>query len=565
MTTTPIRKTHVAPLGDIVALKRRLLDDKLLTADQIASVERDAHDNNLPLSTALVRTGQISVEQITQILATVVGLPYVNIRHYTIERDVLNLIPERFARQFQVMPLFRIEDILTVALADPRNSIAISTMDSLLRLHIQVELVLSSEEGITRAIDEWYSLGEGRKALIAELADEVVQALPVESSEYQGTVGGIRLARAAEEAPIVRIVNSYIAQAMLEGASDVHWETKQEHMLVRFRIDGCLYNRGQVPRELAAPIVSRIKILSGLNIAQRRVPQDGRVSIAIRNGRIDIRTSTIPSLYGENVVLRILDKRRGIPELVQLGLSTEDVATLRGVLTLTSGMVLAAGPTGSGKTTTMFAAIAGMNADEQNIMTIEDPIEYEIAGIVQSQVDVKAGATFATTLRAMLRQDPDVIYVGEIRDLETAEIAVRAALTGHLVLSTVHTKDAVGTIRRLRDIGVGPAVIGDVVRCAFSQRLVRRICAECGGAGCNACSDSGYRGRIGLYEIMLVDQDVKRLIAEDAPEETLTSAARKAGMRSLREDGARKVADGITTMEEVQRMLTIDKVLTEPC
>jgi type II secretory ATPase GspE/PulE/Tfp pilus assembly ATPase PilB-like protein len=403
-------------------------------------------------------------------------------------------------------------------------------------------------------------VGEARKALVEDLADELKQTVRIETAEYKGQISKLRLAKEAEEAPIVRIVNSYIAQAMLEGASDIHLEPKKDHLLVRLRIDGLLYNRDKLPSKLIAPITSRIKILSGLDISQRKVPQDGRVGIIIRDRLIDIRTSTIPSLYGENVVLRILDKSKGVPTLSGLGFSIEDLNRFKKVLKSSNGIILATGPTGSGKTTTICSAISSMSTEDKNIMTIENPIEYEIEGIVQSQIDINAGVTFANTLRALLRQDPDIIYVGEIRDLETAKIAVQAALTGHLVLSTLHTNDAIATVTRLRDIGIEPGLISDVLKCSFAQRLVRKICTQCKGTGCNFCGDIGFRGRVGIYEILHVNRDIRLLIANNASEDEIRDAARKFGMKSLYEDALLKVEEGITTLEEMQKVITMDEI-----
>ncbi len=347
---------------------------------------------------------------------------------------------------------------------------------------------------------------------------------------------------------------------MLEGASDIHLEPRDGSMVVRFRVDGYLYTRDLIPAELIPPITSRIKIMSGLDIAKSRVPQDGRVGFMIGNKNIDIRASTMPSMYGENVVLRILDKSRGVPSLSELGFSAEALITFKGVIRATKGLILATGPTGSGKTTTICSTINAIRREDKNVMTVEDPIEYIIEGIVQSQVSLKGGVTFADALRSVLRQDPDIIYIGEIRDSETAEIAVRAALTGHLVLSTLHTRDAIGTIARLRDMGIEAGLISDALTCSFAQRLVRKICVQCKGAGCDFCRNMGYKGRIGMYEVMHVNRDIRRLIANNASEDEIRDAARKLGMKSIYDDGLLKAQEGITTLEEVQKVITVDEI-----
>ena len=550
--------SNVVNIRDRINLKQILIDDKLVTEEKLKSAEMSAQSDNVPLMKALIKSGYVTDEQLTRIIGEKLKIPYVNIRNYTIERDILELIPEKSARHYQVIPLFKIENVLTVAMSDPRNIIDIDDITRI--VGSKVEVVISSEESIRFAIDQWYGVGEARKALVEDLADELKQTVQIETTEYKGQISKLRLAKEAEEAPIVRIVNSYIAQAMLEGASDIHLEPKKDHLLVRLRIDGLLYNRDKLPIKLIAPITSRIKILSELDITQRKVPQDGRVGIIIRDRLIDIRTSTIPSLYGENVVLRILDKSKGVPTLSGLGFSTEDLNRFKKVLKSSNGIILATGPTGSGKTTTICSAICSMNTENKNIMTIENPIEYEIEGIVQSQIDINAGVTFANTLRALLRQDPDIIYVGEIRDLETAQISVQAALTGHLVLSTLHTNDAIGTITRLRDIGIEAGLIGDVLKCSFAQRLVRKICTQCKGTGCNFCSDIGFRGRVGIYEILHVNRDIRLLIANNASEDEIRDVARKFGMKSLYEDALLKVEEGITTFEEMQKVITMDEI-----
>jgi type IV pilus assembly protein PilB len=504
-------------------------------------------------------------------------IPYVSIGNYTIDREVLDLIPEKIARRYKIIPLFKIEDVLTVAMSDPLDIISIDDISRV--AGCKVEAVISSNESINVAINQWYGIGNARTELIEQLAEEFkeTEREEEEKGQYAKEITEIRLKKEAAEPPIVKLVNSYIAQAILEDASDIHLEPKKDALVVRFRIDGFLYTRHRLPIKLVNRITSRIKIMSGLDITKRRIPQDGRMGLIVRDRSIDIRTSIFPTMYGENIVLRILDKTKGVPTLSELSLSDEDLKTFKKAIKATKGIILATGPTGSGKTTTIYSFINALNKEDKNIMTIEDPIEYEIDGIVQSNIDPKAGVTFANAIRSILRQDPDIIYVGEIRDIETAEIAVRAALTGHLVLSTLHTNDAVGAITRLIDIGVETGLIGSVLNCSFAQRLVRKICPRCKeeyqpdesllkslelsldtkffkGEGCEVCAGIGYRGRIGIFEIVVINRDISGLIAKKASEDEIKEVARRQGMKTLFENGLLKAKEGITALEEVMRV-----------
>lgn len=555
-------------------LKQALVKEGLLRQEQLRSAEIMAQQEHVTLATVLIKSGFMTEEQLASFIGEKVHIPYVDLNKYAIDRKVLDLIPVKTARYYRIIPIFMIEDVLTIAMADPLNIIAFDEI-----AHVagcKIEPVIASGQSVEVAIDHWYGMGDARQSLIDRLAEEFQEQEQDDTRRYGRELTEIRLRKDASEPPIVKLVNSYIAQALLEGASDIHLEPKRDSMAIRFRIDGFLYPRHQLPSPLIPKVTSRIKIMSLMDITQRRVPQDGRISLVIRDKSIDIRTSTFPTMHGENIVLRILDKTRGVPTLSELGFSDEDFASFKKVIRATKGIILSTGPTGSGKTTTLYSAMNTLNAVDKNIMTIEDPIEYEIEGIVQSQVDPKAGATFANALRSILRQDPDIIYVGEIRDLETAEIAVRAALTGHLVFSTLHTNDAVGAIMRLRDIGIESALIESVLHCSFAQRLVRRVCPRCKksyhpdasvlkrlglpaettlykGEGCEFCNGIGYKGRIGLFEILVVDKHIRQLIAKNAHEDLIVETARAHGMTTLCEDGLRKAVRGMTTIEEVER------------
>lgn len=551
-------------------LKQEMINKGLITAEQIKSAEKEAGIRGEGIGRMLIDKGFISSERILKFIGERLHIPYVKLEDYTIDKRVIDLIPETVARRYKVIPLFEIEGTLTVAMADP---VDIMSFDVIVKVTgCSIEPVISSEQSLLSAIDEWYGRGELKQELIEELADEIKEAEKEEAKE----ITGVPLEEETEKS-VVKLINEYIVQAVLQGASDIHLEPMKDSMLVRFRIDGFLYSRHRLPARLIATITSRIKVMSGIDIAKKRVPQDGRMSLTIRDRNVDIRTSTYPSTYGENVVMRLFDKTAKALTLPELGFLDEDSKTLKELIKAKRGIILATGPTGSGKTTTIYSAINILNTGDRNLMTIEDPIEYEVAGIVQSQVDYKAGLTFANALRSILRQDPDIIYVGEIRDSDTAEIAIRAALTGHLVFSTLHTNDAVGTITRLRDIGIDAALIGSALNCSFAQRLVRRICPRCRiecrpekdllekldlssenrfykGQGCEFCGGIGYRGRIGIFEMLVVRGEIRRLITRGASEDEILKVARALGMKPLLEDGLLKVIKGITTLEEIMRV-----------
>jgi len=566
---------NVVSIRVLDRLKQEMVKEGLITIENLRIAETTAQQEQNTLSSTLIKSGFLSEEELTSFIGKKTNIPYVNIRNYSIDRNVLALVSEKLARHYRIIPLFIIENVLTIAMADPLNIISMDDISKLVKC--QIESVIASGESIDIAIDQWYGSGQAREKLIEELAEEIKQVEKRDDSKHIDQITEIHLKSQAAEKPIIKLVNSYIAQAMLEGASDIHLEPKKASMIVRFRIDGFLYEREPLPFKLIPPITSRIKVMSGLDITKRRVPQDGRMGLIIRDRNIDVRTSTFPSMYGENVVLRLLDKTKGVPTLSELGFSDGDFNVFKKMIRATKGIILATGPTGSGKTTTIYSAVGELNKEDKNVMTIEDPIEYEIEGIVQGQVDHQAGIIFPSALRSILRQDPDIIYVGEIRDFETAEIVVRAALTGHLVLSTLHTNDAIGTIMRLRDIGIESGLMEAVLRCSFAQHLVRKICPRCikeyqpdesllvnlglpsgtrfyKGKGCGFCGGIGYRGRIGLFEILVINKDIRKLIADNASEEQIREAARAQGMQTLFQDGLKKVMEGITTIEEVKRV-----------
>jgi len=570
------QKDTIITSAVVDGLKQALVAEGLVTADNLKSAETAAQRENQTLGHKLIQSGFVTEEQLLSFIGGKIHIPYVDIRNYTIDQNVLELIPEEIALRYKVLPLFMVEDVLTIGMCDPLDVISIDDISAV--AGCPVEPVVASGESIEVGIEQWYGKGTARGELIEQLAKEIEEKTDTEEKlQYAKEKAEIHLKQEAADPAIVRLVNSYIAQAILEGASDIHLEPKRDCLLARFRIDGFLYDRDRLPTKLINRVTSRIKIMSALDISKKRIPQDGRIGLIVRDKKIDIRTSTFPSMHGENVVLRILDKSKGVPTLSKLGFSDKDLGIFKKEIKATKGIIIATGPTGSGKTTTIYSTIDAVNATDKNVMTIEDPIEYEIEGTVQSNVDLKAGVTFATALRSILRQDPNTIYVGEIRDFETAEVAIRAALTGHLVFTTLHANDAFGAVVRLSDIGVETGLIASVLNCVFAQRLVRKICPRCKkeyqpsekllrklrlplgnklykGEGCNVCSGIGYKGRIGIYEILVIDKDIRRLLAAKASNDEIRKAARAHGMKPLLVDGLQKVIKGITTLEEIKRV-----------
>jgi type IV pilus assembly protein PilB len=572
---------NVLNIRSLDSLEKGLVNDGLISKEDLKSATLRAKRDGVPLGTVLTESGLITEDEFSKFNGEKSQVPSVELKNYTIDRAVLDLIPEKIARRYSIMPLFKIEGVLTMAMSDPMDIVAIDQISALVRC--KAESVLASRESINTAIDQWYGVGDARKTLINELITEIKETRSEKDTgqpldPYRKRIMELRLKSEAEEAPIIKLVNSYIVQAILEEASDIHLEPKKDCLLVRFRIDGVLFDRERLPQKLVAPIISRIKILSLLDISKNRISQDGRVGMVIRDRKIDIRTSTFPSMHGENVVLRLLDKSKGPPLLQDLGLSKDDLVILRKVISATKGIILATGPTGSGKTTTLYSCISTLSTSKLNIMAVEDPIEYEMEGVVQSQVNPLSGVTFAGALRSILRQDPDVVYVGEIRDSETAEIAVRAALTGHLVFSSLHTNNAVGAVTRLRDLGVARDLLSSVLNCTFAQRLIRKTCPRCAtdyqpekglleklnlplstrlrkGEGCDFCGNTGYRGRTGIFEILVIGKETRALIESGASEAEIMEAAHANGARTLLEDGLHRMMEGITTYEEIQRVI----------
>jgi type IV pilus assembly protein PilB len=557
----------------------------VITADQFKKASQEQKQKGERLEQAIVRLGYAKEELALQCLADYFNLPYVDLDTYLIDEKIVKIIPEELARRHTLIPLFKIGNTLTVAMTNPLNLFALDEVRN--KVKTDVEIAISTDKKIKKAIEQHYG------ATAATLENTLQHLMkgnrvgsPQESSDYKKShelalkdlpTGPM------EDAPAARMLDLVMIQAIRDRASDIHFEPDEKALRVRFRIDGFLYESLTLPKPIHPALTSRIKILAEMDIAETRLPQDGNFNVKLEKRGFEIRVSTFPTIYGENVVLRILDQTSSLFKLEDLGFSEEVLNHFKQLVRKSSGIILVTGPTGSGKTTTLYALLNMINSKEKNIITIEDPVEYRLALIRQTQINPKAGINFATGLRSILRQDPDIIMIGEIRDLETSEIAMQAALTGHLVLSTLHTNDAPEAISRLVDIGVEPYLISSSVIGVLAQRLVRIICPDCKvsyqvdpkvmndlgeevtkskepltfyrGKGCKNCKQSGYWGRSGIYELLLVNEDIKKLISERASTQLIRDVAKKtAGLVPLRVDGLKKVLKGITTLDEVDRV-----------
>jgi len=516
----------------------------------------------------LLDRGVINSDQLARALAERYGLPHVDLNVFHVDMGAANLLKPEAARRYKALPVAYVEgeeDVLLVAMADPANVIALDDIQMLTGLACQV--AVASEEDIEALIR--------RLDTLESQVSEVLEEHEEEEEETEIT----ELRESADDAPVIKLVYSILGQAVSEGASDVHFEPGPKDMRVRFRVDGVLYEAASVPRRMVAGVISRLKIMCNLDIAEKRLPQDGRVGVTIEDREVDLRLTTLPTQRGEGATIRILDKSQGLRSLDDLGMTGDARVRFEEAFHKPYGAVLVTGPTGSGKSTTLYAALKEINVIEKNIITIEDPVEYQLEGVNQINVHRRAGLDFATGLRSILRADPDVIMVGEIRDGETARIAIEAALTGHLVLSTLHTNDAPGAVARLQKMGIESFLTASAVDCVVAQRLARKLCTHCkqrtvlsaaslnadgfrvgtdieayAPAGCARCGGSGYRGRVGLFSVMKMSERLKELTVDHAPEAELTRVAREEGMRTLQEDGLEKVRQGITSIEEVVRV-----------
>jgi type IV pilus assembly protein PilB len=566
-----------------VRLGEILVKEALITQDQLQKALEFQRSNGGKLGSCLTKMGFITDDDITGVLSRQYGVPSINLKFYEIDPTVIKLIPQDTASRYQVIPLSRVGSVLTIAMTDPTNVFAMD--DIKFMTGFNVEPVVASESAIGEAISRFYGGGEGNHEELSKMMkDLAMDDQELELAADEAEMDTATLERAAEEAPIIKLVNLILTDSVKRGASDIHIEPYELEMRVRFRIDGVLQTVMSPPLRLKDAITSRLKIMAKLDIAEKRLPQDGRIMIKYKaDGKkkeLDFRVSTVPTLYGEKIVLRLLDKENLRLDMTKLGFEQESLTKFQRNIAKPYGMVLVTGPTGSGKTNTLYSSVAQLNQVDTNIMTAEDPVEFQLAGINQVQMKEQIGLNFAAALRAFLRQDPNIILVGEIRDFETAEIAVKAALTGHLVLSTLHTNDAPSTISRLMNMGIEPFLVATSVNLICAQRLVRRICSNCKtelevpeqalidagyspeevktvkiyhGKGCTTCNKGGYKGRTGLYEVMEINDELRELILVGASALELKKKAIEQGMITLRRSGLIKVSLGMTTMEEVLR------------
>jgi general secretion pathway protein E/type IV pilus assembly protein PilB len=551
-----------------------LIDDAI--AEKAAYL---ADEKGMDVREVLEESGMITVEEITQAIAEHYGMEMVSLRDLDIQQEVIDAMPSDIARRYGVIPVYKRGNELTVAISDPQD---MDTLDSLrCTLPFDVVPVVASEREIKSAINLFYIGGKGRGGASNALQELTEATIAGIATDETAELFGDSEEATEQDAPIIKLVSLIIIEAFRSRASDIHVEPMEKKLRVRYRIDGVLQEMESPPKRLQSAILQRLKIMANMKIAEKRVCQDGRIQINVMGRELDLRVSVVPSNHGESVVMRILDKeslRLGLPEL---GFFTDDQQTFRSMIQLADGIVLVTGPTGSGKTTTLYSCLNEINKPDRKIITVEDPVEYQLSGINQVHVRADIGLTFANALRSILRQAPNIVMIGEIRDIETAEIAVNASLTGHLVFSTLHTNDAPSAITRLIDIGVKPFLVASSLRGIMAQRLVRKICSKCSetykptdrelrqlgalagqvndveltrGKGCQSCAYTGYSGRIGIFEIFTITEEVQHLIYEQVNSSEMRNKARELGMRTLREDGLRKVIAGQTTLEEVFRV-----------
>jgi len=545
-----------------------LLDAKKLTEKDLLRALTEQKKYGDKLGKVIVKLGMLSEKEIIDTVSKQLNIPIIDLKELEIPEDVVTLITADIAKNSMVIPVMRRHNVLKLAMVDPLD---IDAMDNVARMvKMEIEPLIVTEDELKQALEKYYGL----KTIVEETLDKIrEQALTLEKDEKDEDEDERISMDLVEEEPVVRFVNSLLAQALADNASDIHVEPSKNIMRVRMRVDGRLRDVPSPDKKMFLPIVSRIKILAGIDIAKTRTPQDGRFNIRETSREVGVRVSTFPTIHGEKVVLRLLDKSTALYGIDNLGFLRDDKEKIKSVLKRPYGFILSTGPTGSGKSTTLYAILNHINSPEKNIITIEDPVEYTLEGLAQAQVNPRAGMTFESGLRSILRQDPDIIMVGEIRDRETANIAVHSALTGHLVLSTLHTNDAASAVTRLVEMGIEPFLVTSSVSCVIGQRLLRKICPECKesyyptpsvhktfqiredvllyrGKGCPACKYKGYRGRTGVYEVLIMDDELRELIISRAPAEVLKKRAHEKGMRVMRDDAIMKVLFGTTTLEE---------------
>ena len=565
----------MAGLGEL------LVRESMISVEQLQEAQSETRRSGVRLGASLVKLGMLEEGKLLEFLSRQYHVPSINLDDFEIDPDVIKLLPQEVAIKHQVVPVHKAGPSLVVAMADPSNIFAIDDIKFLTGYN--VEVVVANESQVARAIERFY-LGN-----VAMSLDAVMREFDDEEIEFdvdENTIDVNDLERSAEDAPVVKLVNLILIDAIKKGVSDIHVESYEKTFRVRYRIDGALYEVMSPPPKLRDAVISRLKIMSSLDIAERRLPQDGRIKLKLGKGReMDFRVSVLPTLFGEKVVLRLLDKSNLQLDMTKLGFEQDALDSFQHGIHQPYGMVLVTGPTGSGKTTTLYSALSELNQTTENISTAEDPVEFNLNGINQVQMHDDIGLNFAAALRSFLRQDPDIIMVGEIRDFETAEIAIKAALTGHLVLSTLHTNDAPSTVSRLLNMGVEPFLITASLNAVVAQRLCRRICSDCKaevevnqqtlidlqmspaqiegatiqrGEGCHTCSETGYKGRVAVYEVMTMHDELKEMLLNGASTAELKSEAIRLGMRTLRQSAIRKMLEGMTTADEVARVSASD-------
>jgi len=561
-----------------------LVREKLLNSDQLQSAVDFQKSNDVAMGTAIVSLGLISEEEMAQALSRQLGYPYINLDQFDVYPDVINLIPVEITHKYLIMPIHRIRSFLTLSMVDPTDLDVIE--DIRFRTGLSIQPVIASETGISNAIKKYYGASDSMR--VKQIVDEIEQADDtsvniIEEDEEDYDIE--ELVHSTEEAPIITLVNTVFIDAIKKGSSDIHFEPYEKAFRVRYRLDGTLYEMMSLAMKFKNPVISRVKILSNMDIAEKRLPEDGRIKMRVKmesgtRKEVDMRVSSVPTIFGEKIVVRILDKEMLRLDMSELGFEKESLKLLNQYIVRPWGIVLVTGPTGSGKTNTLYSAISSLNSIDKNIMTAEDPVEFYLEGINQINIREEIGLSFSSTLRSFLRQDPDIMLVGEMRDHETVDIAIKAALTGHLVFSTVHTNDSASTVTRLANMDVEPFLISDSVVLIIAQRLVRKLCKKCRVKhnltpdalvdigfnekeaqkatvykhdGCSDCNNTGYKGRTGLFEVMEVSEGIKDLILARSNSKDIKKIARQQGMTTLRQSGLAKIKAGITSVEEVLR------------
>lgn len=546
-------------LGDL------LVESGLISEEQLNStLRRKLADEKL--GDALLREGYITEQQLIEVLEFQLGIPHINIFQYPIDPDVIQLVPKELAKRHYAMPIRRDKNKLLVAMADPMDYFAIEELRMATGYHI--EPAIATKDELFRTITKYYDLQESMEEVMGEIA----------TSE---TLDETRVAD--DDSPVVRLVNQIIDNALVQRASDIHFDPQETELRVRYRVDGILRTERSLPKHMQNVIVARIKIMANLNITETRLPQDGRIKTTINFKPVDIRVSSLPTIYGEKIVMRLLDLSNTLNRIDKIGFSETNLEKFTDMLKRPNGIILITGPTGSGKSSTLYATLNELNSEDVNIITVEDPVEYQMEGVNQIQVNENIGLTFANGLRSILRQDPDIVMIGEIRDTETAEVATRASLTGHLVLSTLHTNSSIEALSRLVDMGIEPFLISSSILGVVAQRLVRRVCRDCGqtvpatereqqifsnrgltietvrrGRGCPSCNMTGYRGRMAIHEVLPIDETIRHLILKTASTTEIRDYVRKKGMEFLIDDGLKKVKEGVTTTEEILRVAVLE-------